>query len=183
MTEKLNFRIVWDRHDFPQQMNRHFYSLQVEPSAQHPFGQKGAVLLNAWKQLSLPTTQGIILLDSDVIIDPDMYMKMETAVHNFPDEVHTAPVKIWPVSTKHAVWCWGHWSNEKNKSQVMETEDVKWFSFNFTYLPRKVIEKAISDGLKDWKYPVVDKNVAISANKIGVKVSVLKDCFPVHLNY
>jgi hypothetical protein len=185
MAEILKFRINWNHENHPQQAMRVFYTIHVDPSPEYPFGQKGKCIYNAWKGLAdptgQPTTDGVIILDADVMIDPDMMSKMETAVHNDPDWVHVAPVKIFPISTKFQTWCWAHWSDYK--SQVLEYDNVKWFSFNFTYLPRAVITKAIETGLKDWRYPVVDKNMAIAANKIGVKVNVLKDVYPVHLNY
>lgn len=173
-------KVDWDRTSLSQPADRNFYTLHVDPTITHPFGQKGLALANTWKQLAGPNADGMLILDGDVAIDPSDHLEMLKAIHSNWEIVHTAPAKLWPVSTKKQGWTWGHWVTEP--SQTIEDNPL-WFSFNYTYLPKALIEGAIKAGLKTWTYPAVDKTMSETARKLGIKVNVVHDCHPKHMNY
>ena len=181
MAEIILVKVNWDKTAVKLEMDRHYYNLAVCPEPCHPFGQKGMWLQRAWQQLGGYGHAGMLVLDGDVAIDRYDHEMMISAIHFQPDMVHVAPARIWPVSTRQERWTWAHWSSEP--SQVLETEDVKWFSFNYTYLPRKVIERAIKDGLPEGRYPFVDTNVCLSAQRCDAAVNVVITCQPKHLHY
>jgi hypothetical protein len=156
--------------------------LHISPSADYPFGEKGKVLAGAWKQLDPDNIMdGMLILDGDVAIEPIDLKNMLAAINDHDHMVVVAPARIWPISTKRKEWSWAHWG--KAPSQVIETENVRWFTFNFTYLPRKVIEQAISDGLYAWTFPGVDKRFSDAAFRAGVPIYVAEDVQPKHLHF
>lgn len=159
-----------------------FHNLLIAPTLDNPFGEKGRVIAGAWKQLNPDNKMdGMLILDGDVAIEPIDLTNMFRAIHNHDQMVVVAPARIWPKSTQKKVWTWAHWSKEP--SQTMETENIRWFSFNFTYFPKKVIEQAIGDGLVNWKFPRCDMRMSDAAFHAGVKVFVAEDVYPKHMNY
>jgi hypothetical protein len=158
-----------------------FHTLHIIPTPEHPFGEKGKALAGAWKQLGYAKVDGMLILDGDVVIEPGDMENMLAAIHGHDKMVVTAPARIWPKSTKRKSWVWAHWSTEA--SQVMETKNIRWFTFNFTYLPKKVIEQALKDGLADWTFPSVDKRMSEAAVRAGVPVHVAENVSPKHLNF
>ena len=180
MSEIVCVRINWDRTATETQMSRRFFTLHVGPEPEYPFGRKGLALASAWRQLSHKAQSGMLLLDGDVIIDPEDFRLMLRAIHDNDSIVHVAPVRIWPASTHKKDWTWAHWAREA--SQQVD-DSPRWFSFCFTYLPRSLIDRALQDGLCDWTYPVVDARVSESARRMGLRVSVVRDCWPKHLNF
>lgn len=182
MAEVICVRMNWDNSALSIRIPGAFYTLRVNPSSEYPFGEKGKVLAGAWKQLDPDhKMDGLLILDGDVAIEPIDLTNMLAAIHHHDKMVVVAPARIWPISTKRSQWAWAHWSAKA--SQVMERENIRWFSFNFTYLPRQVIEQALSDGLINWTYPSVDKRMSDSAFKAGVKVHVAENVYPKHLNF
>jgi hypothetical protein len=180
MSELVCARLNWSRTAPETPMSRQFYTLHVGPEPGYPFGRKGLALAGAWAQLSHPGQSGMLLLDGDVIIDPEDLYQMLRAVGADDAAVHTAPVRIWPASTHKKAWTWAHWAAEPSQ-QVDEAP--RWFSFCFTYLPRALIDRAVRDGLPDWTYPSVDSRVSQSAQAAGLRVRVVPDCWPKHINY
>jgi hypothetical protein len=173
-------RLDWDRTAFDQRIASRFYTLNVGPEPDYPFGRKGLVLASSWRTLALPEYTGMLILDGDVAIDPEDYGQMLAAIHVRPDIVHTAPAKLWPASTKRKDWVWGHWTAEA--SQEIE-DQAWWFTFCFTYLPRVLIEAAIRAGLRSWRYPTCDRKVCETYQTSGLPVHIVKNCFPKHMNY
>ena len=182
MAEIVSVRVNWDNTAIPIKMPGQFYNLHIDPSTDNPFGEKGKSLSNAWRQLNWNNKMdGMLIIDGDVAIDEIDYANMLNAIHYHDKMVVIAPARIWPASTKRKNWSWAHWSKEP--SQVLETENVRWFSFNFTYLPKKVIDQAHEDGLISWAYPNVDKNMSTAAFNAGVPVFVAEDVLPKHMNF
>jgi hypothetical protein len=181
MAEILCVRKSWNNTALNIPIPGNFYLLHINPSADHPFGEKGKVLANGWRQLGNENMAGMLILDGDVAIEPGDLTNMLAAIHEHDKMVVVAPVRIWPKSTKRNSWVWSHWSD--HGSQVMETENVRWFTFNFTYLPRKVIEQALSDGLVDWTYPSVDTRMSKAAMRAEVPVYVAENVLPKHLHF
>jgi hypothetical protein len=179
MSDILCVRINWNHTALDQRAARYFYTAHIEPSARYPVGQKGLVLDSMWRQLTQPAATGMLLLDGDVAIDDTDYRAMLAAIDVEPDIVHTAPVKLWPVSTKREDWIWAHWRDEPG--QYMQ-HDPLWFSFCFTYLPRALIEKAHAEGFTTWCYPYVDAQMSRVCQESGIRASVVSGCWPKHLN-
>ena len=159
-----------------------FHTLHVGPEPDHPFGRKGLALATGWQQLTrhLPDTLGMLVMDGDIVIDPADVAAMFRAAVNAPQEVHTAPVRLWPASTKRDDWVWGSWAEKP--SQSLDLEPV-WFSTCLTYLPARLIKAALKDGLRSWTYPGVDARIAETAQRLGTPVRVVLECQPKHTNY
>lgn len=160
---------------------RNFYNLHIDPSPAQPFGAKGSVLSAAWKQLAGKNADGLLILDGDVMIDPEDHKAMLRAIHEHPGAVQVAPARLWPVSTKRNGWTWAHWATEP--SMQREDDGVRWFSFCYTYLPRRLMAAADREGLRSWAYPGVDKRMSETAQKIGIDIRVVGGCHPKHMNY
>jgi hypothetical protein len=78
-------------------------------------------------------------------------------------------------------WVWAHWETEPGQDIDYA---ARWFSFNFTYLPRALLEHCLKPGkLKTWTYPNVDASVARAARELGIPGRVVDGCFPVHLHW
>ena len=182
MAEIIMVRVNWDNTALAIPTPGKFHDLHVNPTTDYPFGEKGKVLANTWKQLNVDNNMdGMLILDGDVAIEPIDFTNMLRAIHDHDKMVVIAPAKIWPKSTKRKEWSWAHWS--KDPSQTLETDNIRWFSFNFTYLPKKVIEQAIQDGMVTWAYPRCDMRVSTAAFTAGVSVFVAQNVFPKHLNF
>lgn len=185
MAEVFCVRLIWQKPDWEMPVARHpgglvrFHPIVIRPELEHPAGRKGLALKCAWEQMSCGA-DGMLILDSDVAVDPQMIGSMLSAIHAEPEAVHTAPVRIWPVSTMREDWTWAHWKD--SPSQQIDYEP-RWFSFCFTWLPGKLVRSAIKDGLQTWHYPHVDSNMSREAGRIGVPVRVVKDCWPVHVHW
>jgi hypothetical protein len=192
MAEVTCVRVIWDREPFwPMPVIRYvsggdnhairFAPVHFGPETGWPAGRKGLALHGAWHQLGRKSNAaGMLVLDADVAVDPQMVVTMMAAIGGDPESVWTAPVRIWPVSTMRHGWVWAHWETEA--SQHLD-EVANWFSFNFTYLPAALLGQAERRGLKSWTYPNCDASMARTAREMGVKGRVVEDCFPVHLHW
>jgi hypothetical protein len=161
--------------------NLRFFDIHIQPEPGYPAGRKGLMLSGAWQQMGREA-DGMLILDGDVAIDPQICQAMMSAISTDDEAVWTAPVKIWPAGTMREDWVWAHW--EKAPSQVID-QAANWFSFNFTYLPRRLLDSCDKSltGLKSWTYPVVDASVSKHARKLGIPGRVVPDCFPVHMHW
>jgi hypothetical protein len=173
-------RADWDR-TAPPQPGLRYHHLHIDPEPGHPFGRKGRQFAAAWQQLAGPEFDGMLILDGDVMIDPADHSAMMGAIDAQPGIVHTAPVRIWPASTKRPGWVWSHWSEQA--SQDIDREAVAWFSFCYTYLPRALVVRCLRAGLARWRYPGVDMQVSRQAAAAGIPVNVVAGCWPKHLHY
>jgi hypothetical protein len=183
--EFMFLRVIWDAHHirFPLRIvGANIKELHVVPETAHPFGRKGLALAGAWKQLADPAMEGVLLLDGDVVIDPHDYMMMLIAIHTDPDAVHIAPTKLWP-SSKNDLdgWAWGHCRDGKFSQELELHPD--FFAFNFTYIPRKVMDLAVAKGLKTWQFPEVDRSVSRVAREAKVRMTVVEGASPKHMHY
>jgi len=183
----LFLRMIWDRRETPMPPVRiaRMMSLHYGPEPDHPFGRRGRAMEAAWKQLSGPATAGMLLLDGDVVIDPWDYTVMAAHIQAEPAAVHVAPVKLWQVSKTdmELAWAWGHCRNGVFTQDDYGPEDPDFFCFNFTYLPRALVEACIKAGLRSWMFPTVDKEVSRVFRRSGIPVRVVKDCTPKHMHY
>lgn len=182
MPDIVMVRVIWDRQEIQQPVSRRYFRLHVAPSAEHPFGQKGLAIASAWKQLGTgKDPAGLLIMDGDVAVDGCDHDAMIKAIDGEPDAIWIAPAKLWPVSTRWGSWAWAHGCEQP--SQVMISEGIRWFSFNFTYLPKALMAACLRDGLRSWGYPTVDVKVSATARKLGLAIKVVPGCWPKHMNY
>lgn len=183
MAEFLFVRVVWDRQSYPLNLlGIRMHTLNIGPEgATHPFGRKGLALEQTWRHLSVKEQAGMLILDGDTVVDPHDVVMMFAAIEADPDAVHIAPAKIWPVSTGHPTWTWAHFKNYEASRELITDPD--FFSFNFTYLPRALVEASIKAGLRSWVFPRVDAQVSRVARQQGFKIRVVEDCQPKHMHF
>lgn len=157
--------------------------LHYGPEPGWPFGRRGAAMESAWKHQAPPNAAGMLILDGDVIIDPHDYIQMVASVQLIPEAVHVAPVRLWPVSnTDSDRWVWAHW-RDGNKTNEYVEQEPDFFCFNFTFLPRRLLELCTKAGLKQWVFPSVDTRVSRVCRDAGIPVRVVPDCFPKHMHF
>lgn len=160
-----------------------YHEVMVRQSERFPFGRKGNVIAGLWASLERTGTDGIVINDNDVIIDPHDHRTMMIAIQADPLAVHTAPVKLWPKSTGDRSWAWSHGDNQGTRSQV-DSDDPTWFGFGFTYLPAKLLDASVAAGLPQWSYPWVDTKVGEMARSMEIRVHVVRNgCNPKHINF
>jgi hypothetical protein len=172
-----------------------FRAFDVMPTAEHPFGQKGLLLTRIWQVSARVQSSGMLILDADCAIDPLDYSAMIISATTEPDVVWTAPVRLWPASTAYHYWVWGHrevltdrdppLSNEEaRKIWQSDIDDPTMFTFNFTYLPRRLIEACIRSDMATWVFPHVDEYTWQEAREAKIPVRVVRrGCAPKHLHY
>jgi hypothetical protein len=186
----LQIRLAW-KDKFEGRTPPCFTEHSVYPEAEYPNGRKGLLLTRLWQNLNKPTSDGAIILDGDVIIDPHDYDSLITHACTDVNAVWTAPVKLWPSATSLTDWVWGHRKLvDMNRPQAeivkewqQDIDDPDMFTFCFTYLPAALINGAIRKGLDTRMYPKVDWFMWETAQELGIPVRVVRDCYPRHLNY
>jgi hypothetical protein len=175
-------RFNWDHSALPFTMHYPyvtFKDIHILPSAEHPTGQKGLALASYWKEQGLDKYTGIVILDGDVVIDPEDFRVMSEAIDARPDIVHTAAVKLW-VTTDHGYdWFWSHSNGRLTKELILEPT---YFSFCFSYLPGGLLYSAMRMGVRDIVYPFVDEFVSVAATQLEIPVNVIP-CEPKHVHY
>lgn len=185
-------KVIWEGAEPVPSMTSPFHDILIRREVEHPKGRKGLTMARAWEQMSAPLDAGMLILDSDVAIDPVDLNVMVAHIVTDRDAVWTARAKLWPVSTHLPSWVWGHRkaapegaSNEDIIRQWQtDIDDPDWFTFNFTYLPRFLIESAIKRGMKKWHYPNVDRLMHELAKELDIRVRVVRgDCSPKHINF
>jgi hypothetical protein len=182
MSRVVFVRVVWDRQAYPLKIpGVRMFDLHIGPEPGAPYGRKGAALAGAWRQLATRQCTGMLIMDADVAVDPLDVSVMLQAVGNQPEVVHTAPIRLWPESTQRRTWVWGHW--DASGPGQADCPEPTFFSFGLTYLPRKAINRAVRDGLKEWTFPGVDSRVSRSAAAAGVPVRVVENCWPKHMHF
>jgi len=176
----LIIRVCW-RGQLEGRTHPSFAVHSVEPEPGWPVGRKGLMLASLWRQVVPAGSDGMLICDGDVVIDPHDMAAMTEAACGEPDAVHTAPVKLWPRATGFPDWVWAH-APADGYGQA-DVDDPVMFSFGFTFLPAWLIDRAIKDGLDSWHYPNVDRGMWQTARDYSVPVRVVRDCHPRHLNY
>lgn len=181
MATILCIRTNWNHTAIQLRIAEKFFTLEINPEPEYPFGRKGLALKRAWQQLSEPHFSGMLILDGDVAIDPHDYEAMLKAIDRNPNDVCTTSVKLWPTSTLELSWRYGHGRGEYSQADYSSNLDT--FTFCFTYLPRVLIESAIRAGLALMYYPHVDVFVCQQAQKLKLPVHLVREATPKHLNY
>jgi hypothetical protein len=191
VTEVAWCRIVWNHQqgDLPvvrykDLVNIRFHTVHIDPEPGFPAGRKGLQLAGAWHQYGCKAdanAAGMVTLDGDVAIDPGHVLEMSHAIAADPGAVHVAPVKIWPSGTMREDWCWSHW----NTAPSQEWNVIpRYFGFNFTYLPRALLERCAKDGLASWTYPNCDSCVSQRARDGRFRCKLVPmSAPPVHLHW
>lgn len=156
-----------------------FKDIHISAEPEFPTGRKGLMLARFWQQQQASRDRvGILLMDGDVIADPEDIRAMLFSISADPDAVHTAPVKLW----YGGHWVWSHQSEEMNLTQECLLHPY-YFSFGLTYLPAELMNASIKAGLADWHYPYVDENVSRTAAKLNIPVHVVLQSYPKHTHW
>ena len=175
-------RFTWRGHERNYEQPRlgplRMYEVQYGPSDEFPFGRRGMVMLRAWRRLSDPAMLGMLVQDGDVLVDPSDAAAMLEAIHAEPKCVITAPAKLWRGKAEMP-WTWAHWRGEA--SQEFEA-DPDFFCFNFTFLPRDLLEACAKRDMHKWAFPSVDTEMARVARDLGIPVRVCA-ALPKHMNW
>jgi hypothetical protein len=186
----LFLRVIWEPHhiQFPLRIaGANIKELRITPEPNHPFGRKGLALERAWEQIAPPSCLGMLILDGDVVIDPQDFILMAGAIGREPSAVHVGAARIWSASKPELAtaaldgWSWAHWA--KAPTHDLVTEGIEFFSFNYTYLPAALVEAAIKRGLRGKMFPGVDAFVSRVARETRTPVRVVAGASPKHLNY
>jgi hypothetical protein len=181
MPQVVLVRADWDRTAIPLRIASRFYTLHLSPEPGHPFGRRGLGMAAAWRQLAGPQAAGMVFLDGDVAIDPLDLAAMLTAIDGEPGRVHTAPVRLWPSSTKQSHWVWGH--GQDGFFRDRDPDECNYFGLSFTYLPRVLIADCMRRNMDSWHYPNVDTQIRRRAAALGITARVVRAASPKHLNY
>lgn len=188
----LMITLAW-KGQVPVERHPRFTVHDIVPEPGWPAGRKGLLLASVWETHKQDDSDGIFICDADVAIDQHDMQLMINAACCEPEAVHVAPVKLWPRATQLPDWVWGHRrpvtrpgvTNEEIMAAWQEDiDDPTMFSFNFTYLPRRLVEGAVKSGLKKWIYPHVDEKMSELAQELGIPVRVVRNgCSPRHMHY
>lgn len=175
------WRLIWNHQGIPvPPVYGGFRDIHIDPEPAWPVGRKGLTLATAWEQLG-DGTAGALLSDGDVITDPQDIWEMGAMIEEWPRDVHVAPIRIWPTSTKFGAWVWGHAGEVY--SQELQPEEIHLFTFSLTYLPRCLLDACIAGGMAEWVYPNVDKQVSAYARKEGIPIHLVPGAQPKHVNW
>lgn len=184
MTEIVFTRLNWDRTGAPFRMpGARWFDLHYGPEPGAPFGRKGAAIADGWAQLAGGRCAGMLVMDTDVVIDPLDYAAMLGAVSAAPERVHVGPVRLWRASLGCDTWVWGHWAGRGPSQEWTDTPD-HW-TYGFTYLPRALLEAAnrASPPMREWVFPGVDMKLCSVAKRRRIKAETVRDCHPKHMHY
>jgi hypothetical protein len=186
VSEHVRVRVCWNGTQIPFRLPQ-FHDVHVLPEPGFPFGRKGLALAGAWRQLNADIATGMLVLDGDVAVDLIDLTAMVDAIRKEPEAVHVAPARLWKVSFAPARdWVWAHWADGEEPSQLLAREDIRRFSFCFTYLPRLLIERCIKAGMEKWTFPLVDRHVSLTAwesQRPAFDVRIVDGCNPKHLHF
>ena len=162
-----------------------FRKINIYPTNEYPLGRKGYTLTECWRKMKEVHTSGMLILDSDVAIDPNDFQAMYNNMRRDSGAIHVGPSVIWPKSTGYSTPVWAHrkFGTPFDEWRKNRTGDIDTASFCFTYLPAKLIEACISGGMASWEFPSVDMQVFTTARRIGTHFKVVPNCNPKHLNY
>ena len=143
---------------------------------------------SVWKTFADHKTTGITFYDGDVTIDEMDYRVMLSSIMEDPEAIWTAPVRIWPHRTNFPDWIWSHRRDLRPGDDPLtewqkDTDDPDLWSFGFTYIPARLMNTAIDNGLEEWVYPKVDVEMSLLAKKEDIPCKVVRgDCHPKHLS-
>jgi hypothetical protein len=161
-----------------------FRRVDIYSTNEYPVGRKGYTLTQCWRTMKDTHTSGLLILDSDVAIDPNDFSHMYNAMRGDSSAIHIGASLIWPKSTGYSTPVWAHrkFGTEFKEWRTNRT-DVDTASFCFTYLPARLLEACISSGMANWTFPSVDMQVFTTARRIGTSFKVVPNCNPKHMNY
>lgn len=185
-------RLDWDRTAIPLPLPGAWHAVHVSPEPGYPAGRKGLQLAGAWDQYAGPRTDGMLIMDGDVVADLADVREMLRAIDVAPRSVWTAWARLWrpvPGVTPWPGWVWGHWAEQPSQARPAPPAREgapfpmpRWFSFCFTYLPRRLIDDCRRHGLESWTFPHVDTRVSQRAQVLGLPVGVV-DCEVKHVHW
>lgn len=174
--------VSWqDQHLSPCVATFHY---AAQPSAEHPHGLKGAILADLWRDLADSGINGMATKDGDVAADPSDLALLQAAAARQPEAVHTGQLKLWPRSSGHPDWIYGH--QVRSGTEISWTRDrvtsAEQCGTGFAWWPAAVLDKCAEE-LAGTAYPGVDQLLSRTARDLGLPIRVISACQPRHLNF
>jgi hypothetical protein len=158
--------------------------LPVRPVEGYPRGREALELSNVWMKIRDSGRGGVLLLGCDVAADPDDYYAMATSVHQWPEDVHTGMVKLWPAATKRADWMWSHRDGPLGNPVASQIEPIHptYFSLGFVFIPHRLMDLAFP-AHDDWKWGEMDVGLSEIGIMNHIRVHAVMNCTPKHLHF
>jgi hypothetical protein len=175
-------RFNWDHTALPYDPSAPdatFKDIHLQPTPSFPVGRKGLALISYWEQMQrMRPYLGMLIMDGDVAVDPLDIHIMRIYISESPEAVITAPIRLW----YEGEWFWSH-RGAANMLNDMDPDEIHFFSFGFTYLPKSLMEAASDAGIHAESYPYVDEFVSKLAVKMGLEIKLAEGCTPKHMHF
>ena len=132
----------------------------------------GTGLAMAWSCRPHPDEPGMLVIEADLMVDPDDLECIEQAVQEQPRDVVAAPYVCWPVSTKLAY----------PMTLPRFNHGVHVFGLGCTWLPAKLIESMFSE-LPKLTWTQLDIGFSKRAMEMGLTVRMPYGTSVKHAHY
>lgn len=158
--------------------------LRVIPEAGYPRGRKGKLLADIWAGVYGLGADGLVLMDPDVVADPDDWAALAGAASSDPTSVHTGVLKLWPASTGLTGWIWSHRGGRLGYPENTQDERARiaYVSTGFVYLPGRLLDAA-SAWLPGAHFLDVDPGLSETALQAGIPMLAVPACRPKHVHF
>lgn len=160
------------------------YVLRVRPETGHPHGRKAMGMSVLWGQLRAATLPGLLWADPDVAADLDDLAAMRAAVAMRPSDVHTAMVKLWPISTGLDDWIWSHRGGTLGFPAATQDESVpvSYFAMGLVWTPARLLDLAFPR-FRGWAFHEIDVGLSEICMTSGIPRHAVAGCRPKHLHF
>lgn len=160
------------------------YVLASKPEPGFPHGRKAILMSDLWRRLRPHGLAGVLWVDPDVAADPDDLAAMAQAVRAHPTWIHTAVLKLWPISTGRDDWIWSHRGGTLGFPAATqdETVPVSYIAMGFVWTPAQLLDAAFPR-YQDWEYHQIDVGLSELAQVLGIPMAIVPGCRPKHLHF
>jgi hypothetical protein len=134
----------------------------------------------SYEQVLTNLYESSVLVEWDIVIDPDIVRVFNFHIDSAPDTVHVAPYRLYPTSTKLEHTVWAHRAFKYGISYWIDAGEVRCdlFSFGLVYIPYEIVQSAPKEALR---------NDDVFSNwyhrEYGLRTPVHWDVRPIHLHY
>ena len=120
MASVICVRLDWDHTAIPLRLPGTWHTVRIAPEPGYPAGRKGLQLAGAWDQYAGPATDGMLIMDGDVVADLADVRDMLRAIDVAPRAVWTAWARLWrpvPGVDPWPGWVWAHWAEQPSQDR------------------------------------------------------------------
>lgn len=158
--------------------------LRIIPEPGYERGRKARLIGNLWSGLQERPPPGLMLMDPDVVADPDDIAAMHAAACLDPTSVHTAAVKLWPASTGLRDWIWSHRGGTVGFPVATQDEDtpIAYWTTCLVYLPARLLDAAAAV-IDQWQWLELDVKLPELGLQLGIPNRLVPAARPKHLHY